>query len=192
MMSNSIEDEIRAAETVDSGSLIAENESLRDRLLRAMAEAENVRRQAARRVAEANAYGISELSRALLTVVDNLQRTIDAAEAEQPNSAADDPIAEGAKATLREFLQTLERFGIRRIDAQGKPFDPNLHEAVMEMEDPSRLPGTITRVLQDGYTIHDRLLRPARVTVARQTAREEAPDDTDLGKEWASHSPDQE
>jgi molecular chaperone GrpE len=79
-------------------------------------------------------------------------------------------------------MQTLERFGVRRIDALGQRFDPHLHEAVMEVEDPSRPPGTVTQVLEDGYMIHDRLLRPARVVVSRQpSGGSSSPNDEERG-----------
>ena len=106
----------------ENKALQEENKSLHDRLLRALAEAENVRRQADRTITEARQYAISEFARELLTVVDNLQRTVEAAE-KQSLPARRMPLCfEGVQATLRAFLQTLERFGVRPIDAQGKPF----------------------------------------------------------------------
>lgn len=188
IMAHRTEDEIVAAEAVDIGTLVAENASLRDRLLRALAEAENTRRQADRAVAEARKFAIAEFSRELLVVVDNLERTIEALE----NSATAENAAllEGIQATQRIFMQTLERFGVHRIEALGQPFDPNLHEAIMEVEDSAQPPGTIVRVVERGYMINDRLLRPARVfVVKRQVATTPDSEDVieDLGSEWAHH-----
>jgi molecular chaperone GrpE len=137
----------------------------------------------------------SEFARELLTVVDNLQRTIEAANKQSQTGAANDALLEGVRATLRAFLQTLERFGIRPIDALGKPFDPNLHEAVMEVDDPLKAPGIVTQVLEQGYTIRDRLLRPARVIVSKKSGKKPAepppgPKDDDLGSLWDGHSID--
>jgi molecular chaperone GrpE len=187
-MPHSIDDEAVATEAVDMGTLIAENASLRDRLLRALAEAENTRRRAERTTEDARKFAIADFARELLIVVDNLQRTIDTADGEAPLAAENAALVEGVQATLRVLMQTLERFGVRRIEALGQRFDPNLHEVMMDVEDPSHPPGTIIRVVEDGYTIHDRLLRPARVFVAKRHLRAEPEiDDSDLGTEWASH-----
>jgi molecular chaperone GrpE len=166
-MPHSNVDEAVAQEAVDVATLIAENASLRDRLLRALADAENTRRRAERTAEEARQYAISDFARELLTVVDNLKRTI-AAAAQHPETVEDDTLIEGVRATERLLEQTLSRFGVRKIDALGKRFDPSLHEVVMEADNASRPPGTVIRVVEDGYTIHDRLLRPARVVVARR------------------------
>jgi molecular chaperone GrpE len=191
-MPHSIEDEAVATEAVDMATLIAENNSLRDRLLRALAEAENTRRQAARIGEEARQYAIANFARELLIVVDNLQRTINAADSQAPSAAQNAALIEGVQATLRVLMQTLESFGVRRIEAMGQRFDPTLHEVIMDDDDPSRPPGTITRVVEDGYTIHGRLLRPARVVVAKRRAPTEPEiDDSDLGAEWAAHSASQ-
>ena len=106
-------------------------------------------------------------ARELLIVVDNLQRTIAAAEDQGPattESAA--ALVEGVRATLRVLMRILERFDVRPIAALGERFDPSVHEAIMEVDDPSQPPGTVIRVVEDGYTINDRLLRPARVVVS--------------------------
>jgi molecular chaperone GrpE len=171
---HSIEDEAVATEAVDVGSLLKENASLRDRLLRALADAENTRRQASRTAGDARRFAIADFARELLVVVDNLQRTIDAAGGQAPLTTENAALIEGVRATLRVLLQTLERFGVRRIAALGKRFDPNLHEAVMEVDDPAQRPGTVAQVLEQGYTIHGRLLRPARVVVSKQRVRTES------------------
>jgi len=198
---HSIDDEAIATEAVDMGTLLAENralqeenKSLHDRLLRALAEAENVRRQADRTASEARHYAISEFARELLTVVDNLQRTVEAAQKQSQNSAQNSALLEGVQATLRAFLQTLERFGVRRIDALGKPFDPNYHEAVVAVDDSSKPPGTVTEVVEEGYTLRDRLLRAARVVIAKEAGNKSAKssltspeaEDNDLGSLWGA------
>jgi molecular chaperone GrpE len=155
-------------DALDAAALATENAALRDRSLRALADAENARKQAERTTRDARLYAISDFARELLPVADNLQRTLASAEQQAPQTVEDAALIEGVRATFRILLQTLERFGISRIDALGVRFDPKLHDAIMEVEDPSHPPGTVVRVLEDGYTIHDRLLRPARVVVTRR------------------------
>ena len=155
---------------VDAASLVEENAGLRDQLLRALAEAENARRRAERAVDDVRQYGISDFARELLVVADNLQRTIAAIENHASATAIDTALIEGVRATERVLTKALERFGVRRIPAVGARFDPTRHEAVMEVEDASRPAGTVTSALEDGYTIHNRLLRPARVAVAKSPA----------------------
>jgi len=135
-------------------------------LLRALAEAENTRRRAERRAAEARQYAIADFARELLPVADNLRRAIVSAESHADTT--DRALLEGVRATERLLLATFERFGIRKIAAAGARFDPALHEAIMEVDDDTHPTGTVVRVMEDGYLIHDRLLRPARVVVAKR------------------------
>lgn len=165
---HSIDDEAVALEAGDVTSLVAENAALRDRYLRALADAENERRRSERQADDARAYGITQFARELLPVADNLQRAVEAAEGVVHCKSGDAAFLEGVKATERMLAAAFERFGVRKIPAKGAPFDPALHEAVMEFDDPSAEPGTVLQVLEDGYTIHDRLLRPARVVVAKR------------------------
>jgi molecular chaperone GrpE len=144
-----------------------ENASLRDRLLRALAEVENTRRRAERSVVDAREYGISDFAAELLSVVDNLQRAVASAEDRTDQTPVDAALLDGVRATQRQLLATLGRFGVKRIEARGVSFDPNLHEAMAEVEDDSRPLKSVVSVLEDGYRIHDRLLRPARVIVAK-------------------------
>ena len=154
-------------EAPEVAALQAEKASLQDRLLRALADSENVRRRADRTAQDARNYAVADLSRELLTVVDNLRRAIAAAEDPAVDSAGSTPLLEGIKAIERSLMTTLERFGVRRIEARGTPFDPSRHEAIMEVDDPKRPPGAVVDVMEEGYTIHDRLLRPAKVSVTR-------------------------
>jgi molecular chaperone GrpE len=188
IMPHSVVDEAVATEAVDVATLVAENASLRDRLLRTLADAENMRRRAERTAEEARQYAISDFAREVLTVADNLQRTIAAAERHQPKTVEDAALIEGVRATHRILQHTLQRFGIRKIDALGKRFDPTLHEAVMEVDDDSQPPGTVVRVADDGYTIHDRLLRPARVFVTRRRGQSPSTQPEQAEIEWEDQS----
>jgi molecular chaperone GrpE len=189
-MPHRIEDETIATESVDVGTLVAENAALRDRLLRALADAENTRRRAERGAEEVRKYAIADFARELLIVVDNLHRTIVAAESQGPVTPESAALIEGVRATLRVLMRTLERFGVRRIEALGVRFDPNVHEAIMEVDDPSQPPGTVTRVVEDGYTINERLLRPARVIVSRRTIGDSALNGEEADPELQPPSPE--
>ena len=151
--------------------LEAEVTRLKDQALRALAEAENTRRRAQREIEENNKYAVSNIARDILPVADNLRRALDGipADARQADDKLD-KFATGVELTEREFLAALDRHHIRRIDPLGKPFDHNLHQAVMQVEAPDKPAGTVVQVLQSGYTIHDRLLRPAMVAVAKSEA----------------------
>lgn len=144
-------------------------EALQTRLFRALADSENTRRRAERDVEEARKYGIAEFARELLVIADNLQRALAAAEqndGKQQNKA----LLEGVRATERMLMSVFERFGIRKIEALGARFDPAVHEAISETVDEAHPSGTVVRVTEDGYLIQDRLLRPARVIVAKNPA----------------------
>jgi molecular chaperone GrpE len=145
----------------------AELAESKDRLLRALAETENVRRRAERERADASKYGASALAKDLLNVADNLRRALESLPEAQ---AADERIRnllQGVAATERELLAAFERNGIRRIEPAGERFDHNLHQAIFEVENTGQAPGTVVQVLQPGYVMHDRLLRPAMVGVAK-------------------------
>jgi molecular chaperone GrpE len=174
----------------DTAALRAENESLRDRMLRALAEVENVRRRAERAQRDARQYAVADFARELLPVVDNLRRTIAAGEHRAPQAVEDAALVEGVRAIERLLLHIFEQFGIRQIEAQGAPFDPSLHEAVMEEAAGEQPPGSVVRVLEDGYTLHDRLLRPARVAVARGRPAPAASERDDDGAKNGSRASD--
>lgn len=154
-------------EAPDVASLQAENASLQDRLLRALADSENIRRRADRAAQDARNFAVTDLSRELLTVVDNLRRAIEAAEGQSGDAAGMSALVEGIRAIEGSLMTSLHRVGVRRIEARDTPFDPSRHEAMMEVDDPARAPGSVVDVMEEGYTIHDRLLRPARVSVTR-------------------------
>ena len=138
--------------------------SLRERLMRALAETENTRRLGERRAQDARQYAITNFARELLQVVDNLGRALAAAEGD---AGKVDGLIAGVAATDRVLTQILNRFGVKEVSALNQPFDPGKHEAVMETDQTEQPPGSVVQVLENGYTLHDRLLRPARVVVAK-------------------------
>ncbi len=145
----------------------AELAETKDRLLRALAETENVRRRAERERADALKYGGASLARELLNVADNLRRALDSAPADQAADERTRTLVQGVAATERELLAAFERNGIRRIDPAGERFDHNVHQAIFEVENTGQPPGTVVQVLQPGYVMYDRLLRAAMVGVAK-------------------------
>jgi molecular chaperone GrpE len=153
---------------------------VRDDLLRALAETENVRRRAARDKADASKYAIASFARDLLSVADNLRRAADAVDAEaRKQNAALEALVAGVEMTEKELLGVLARYGVTPIEAEGQRFDPHIHEAMYEIPDESVPHGTVVQVLERGFMIHDRPLRPSRVGVSRGGPREhpsEAPD----------------
>jgi molecular chaperone GrpE len=152
----------------DLDALLAENAEMRDRLLRTMADMENLRRRTEREKADMARYAISNFARDVLTVGDNLKRTIDHVPQE---AAAEDPalksFLEGVELTERELLNVLERHGVTRIEPLGARFDPNCHQAMYEVQKADVPEGTVVEVMQAGYVIGDRCLRPALVAVAK-------------------------
>ena len=153
-------------------ALRAEADVQKDRALRALAEVENVRKRLERERDEARTYSVTRFARDLLTVADNLSRALAAIPAEA-RARADDglkAVLEGVEATGRELQATLARHGVKPIDADGQRFDPHLHQAIAEVPGSGKTPGSIVNVVQSGYVIGDRLLRPAMVTIAKGEA----------------------
>ena len=149
--------------------LRAEVEALKDRALRAMAEVENVRKRLERERDDARTYSVTRFAREMLTVADNLDRALSAFPPEV-RAKTDDSIKavlDGVEATSRELSAALARHGVKPINAEGQKFDPNLHQAIAEVPSRDAAPGTVVSVVQAGYLIGDRLLRPAMVTVAK-------------------------
>src|SRR5712691_5332640 len=162
----------------DPAALAQEAAELKDRLLRALAEMENLRRRTEREVADARAYGISAFARDLLAVADNMRRALDAFGAE-PHEAADagtKALLEGIELTERELLKVLEKHGVRKLDPEGARFDPHQHQAMYEVPDESVPAGTVVQVVQPGYTIGERVLRPALVALAKGGPKAPAPE----------------
>lgn len=143
---------------------------LREQMLRALADAENVRKRTERELQETSKYAISNFSRDLVGVIENLQRAIASTppEARQGNDLVKNLLI-GIDMTMKEFISMLERHGIKRVEPlQGEKFDHNLHQAVSQVETGEHEPGVVLQVLQAGYLIQDRLLRPAMVTVSKR------------------------
>jgi molecular chaperone GrpE len=156
----------------ETATLRGEVSELKERLLRALAETENTRRRAERDRNDASQYAVTRFARDLLHVSDNLRRALShlAPEMQAEASPALKAVLEGVEATERELTTTLERHGIRAIDADGAKFDPNLHQAIAEVPAEGKAAGSVVNVVQTGYVIADRLLRPAMVTVARASS----------------------
>jgi molecular chaperone GrpE len=154
--------------------LKAEIESLRDQRLRALAETENIRRRAEREKKESELYGITKFARDMVSIADNFSRALAACPPDI--RAAADPqvkaVLDGVEATDRQLIATLERHGVKPVSTEDGKFDPNLHQAIAEVPGNGKPAGSIVDVVQSGYMIGDRLLRPAMVTVAK---RGEAP-----------------
>jgi molecular chaperone GrpE len=151
--------------------LEAEVAQYKDQALRALAEAENTRRRAQREIEDNSKYAVANIARDVLGVADNLRRALDAIPPDARK--ADDKLekfAEGVELTERELLSAFERHAIKRVDPIGQPFDHNLHQAVMQVDSAEYPANTVVQVLQPGYTIHGRLLRPAMVAVSKGQA----------------------
>jgi molecular chaperone GrpE len=149
-------------------ALIAENASLKDKALRTLAEMENLRRRTEKEVADAKIYGVANFARDMLTFADNLRRSLD----NVPKDAIEgDPalktFVEGVELTERDFISRLQRHGVRKLEPKGQKFDPNFHAALFEIPDDSVASGTVAQVVEDGFAIGERVLRPAKVGVAR-------------------------
>lgn len=142
-----------------------ENAALKDRLLRAMADAENMRRRAEKDLADARLYAVTNFAREMVGVADNLRRALDNATEEAKASAG--AVIEGVELTERDLLSRLGRFQVKKIEPQGQKFDPNFHEALFEIPDETVPAGTVLQVVEQGYAIGERVLRPAKVGVSR-------------------------
>ncbi|HFC04937.1 MAG TPA: nucleotide exchange factor GrpE [Rhizobiales bacterium] len=150
-------------------ALEIENADLKDKLLRTMAEMENLRRRAAREKAEATLYAATNFARDILPVGDNLARALETFD-EQARANASAPVKqllEGVELTQRELLNSLQKHNIKIIEPMGEKFDPNMHQAMFEVPNPEAINGTVVQVVQPGYSIGDRVLRPALVGVAK-------------------------
>ncbi len=150
-------------------ALSKESAEYKDKLLRTLADMENLRRRTDREVADARAYGVSSFARDIVAVADNMARAMGALDAElrEKADAGVKALLDGVELTERELLKALEKHGVRKFEPLGEKFDPNLHQAMFELPDPSRPAGTVAQVIQPGYMIGERVLRPAMVAVAK-------------------------
>lgn len=150
-------------------ALARESAEYKDKLLRSLAEMENLRRRTERDVADARNYGIASFARDVLGIADNMRRALDAGGSELRAAGDAHAIAllDGVELTERELLKVMEKNGVRKFDPQGQKFDPNVHQAMYEAPDPSVPAGTIVQVIQPGFMMGERVLRPALVVVAK-------------------------
>lgn len=164
------EDVSGAAEVPDPvARLEAEKTDLKEKLLRTLADMENLRRRTEREIADARAYAVTNFARDMLTVADNTRRALESVpeDARGEGQGALNAFIEGIELTERDLLKSLERHGVKRLDPQGQKFDPHLHQAMFEVPNADVPNGTVVQVVQTGYVIGDRVLRPALVGVAK-------------------------
>ena len=144
---------------------------MKDKMLRGLAEAENMRRRAERERDESAKFAVTNFARDVVAVADNLRRTLDSAKGKSESDAAQlKALVEGVELTERSLQATLEKYNVKIVEALGQKFDPNLHQAMFEVPDTGKEAGTVVQVIQPGYVIAGRLLRPAMVGVAKAGA----------------------
>ncbi|MBV1705787.1 MAG: nucleotide exchange factor GrpE [Hyphomicrobiales bacterium] len=150
-------------------ALQAENAEMKDRVLRTLAEMENLRRRTQREVADAKLYGVTNFARDMLTFSDNLTRALASVPQDVRDAAAPTlkSFVEGMELIERDFLARLARHGVKKIEARGAKFDPHLHEALFEVPDEALPHGSVAEVVEEGYTLGERTLRPAKVGTSR-------------------------
>jgi molecular chaperone GrpE len=146
----------------------------KDKALRTLAEMENLRKRTEREVADARLYGNASFARDVLAVADNMQRALDAIEPELRNDAKVNSLIEGVELTERELLKVLGKHGVKKFSPDGEKFDPNVHQAMFEMEHPELPPGHVAQVIQAGYMLGDRVLRPAMVAIVKAAPKQQA------------------
>jgi molecular chaperone GrpE len=158
--------------------LAAAVDELRDKFLRAVAESENVRKRSEREVADARAYGIAQFARDVIGVADNLERALQAIGPETRKGADETlrALLDGVELTGRELQKALQKHGVRELNPVGEKFDPNFHQAMYEVPNADVPAGTVAQVVQTGYAIGDRVLRPALVGISKGGARTPAQD----------------
>jgi molecular chaperone GrpE len=158
--------------------LTKEVAELKDKHLRALAEMENLRRRTEREVVDGRLYGIAGFARDVLAIADNMRRALDAvgSDMRQQADAGVKALLDGVELTERELLKTLEKHGVKKFEPLGEKFDPNLHQAMYEVPDPALPPGTVVQVVQAGYKIGERILRPAMVAVSKGGPKSAGPD----------------
>jgi len=161
--------EASAADPAPSTALEREHAEMKDRLLRTLADMENLRKRTEREVAESRLYGVAAFARDVLVVADNMRRALEAVAPELRASAQNGAkaLVDGVELTERELLKALEKNGVRQFTPQGEKFDPNLHQAMFEVPDATVPAGSVVQVVQPGYMIGERVLRPALVGVSK-------------------------
>jgi molecular chaperone GrpE len=150
--------------------LEAERTDLKERLLRTLAEMENLRRRTEREVQDGRTYAVTNFARDMLNVADNIRRALENVPAGATEGATK-ALVEGIELTERDLLKTLEKHGVKRLEPEGQKFDPNMHQAMFEVPSEDLPAGTVTQVIQTGYAIGERVLRPALVGVSKGGVR---------------------
>ena len=173
----------QAGEMVPAAQVTAALEAaaeFKDKLLRTLAEMENLRKRTERDVADGRQYAITGFARDVLQVADNMHRALAAIGPELRESADANvkALVEGVELTERELLKVLEKHGVKKFSPQGEKFDPNFHQAMYEVADSSAAPGTVAQVIQAGYLLGERVLRPAMVAVAKAAPKPSANDNS--------------
>ena len=160
---------IASVATQRIAELEAETADVKDRMMRLAADMENLRRRTEREVKDARTYAVTNFAREMLSVMDNLRRTLVAvpADARENGDAGLATLLDGVELTERGMLATLEKFGVKKLEPEGQRFDPNFHQAMFEIPNTEVLNNTVVQVVQDGYAIGDRVLRPAMVGVSK-------------------------
>lgn len=156
-----------------------EIQDLKDQRLRAAAELENFRKRAEKDQADALKYGVSNFAKEIINIKDNVERAQSSISEDVRSNDAVKSIVEGLDMIAQSAVATFEKIGIKKIESLNKKFDHNLHQAMMEIENDEVEPGTIVQELISGYTLHDRLLRPAMVGVSKKTQQNQQSDDSD-------------
>ena len=158
------------AKTIDPNDYASVAAEYKDKLLRVLAEMENLRRRTDREIADARVYGISNFARDIVAVSDNMARALGAFDAKlrEQADAGTNALLEGVELTERELAKVLEKHGVKKFEPLGEKFDPNLHQAIAEVPGNGKPPGVIVDVVQGGFMIGERLLRPAMVTIAKK------------------------
>jgi molecular chaperone GrpE len=179
-------------ETASSGEMVPAEQvtaaleaaaEFKDKLLRTLADMENLRKRTEREVADARQYGVTSFARDVLQVSDNMHRALDSLGAELSETTDSNvrALIEGIELTERELAKVLEKHGVKMFTPQGEKFDPNVHQAMYEIADGSAPPGTVAQVIQAGFMIGDRVLRPALVAVAKAPPKAASPSANDNG-----------
>ena len=166
-------------------NLRTENEELKDKALRAVAEMENLRRRTSKEISDTRSYAVANFARDMLAVSDNLERAMQAVPEEKRTEGSDEfkALIEGVELTQREMLRALEGNGVKKLAPKGEKFDPNFHQAMFEIPNPDVPNNTVAQVVQEGYVISERVLRPAMVGVAKGGPKWEDVVEEDQGAE---------
>lgn len=167
-----LQDEGESREDDPVAMLTKERDDMRDKLMRALAESENTRKRMERTQADTAKYAVTGFAKDMLDISDNLRRALDAISEEQRADDTVKTLYDGVAATEKIMLSALEKHGIKKIEPTEGKFDPNFHEVMFEAEVPGKAQGEIIQLLEAGYIIHDRLLRPARVGVAKSSGND--------------------